>query len=105
MTENKPSAKLTRREPTDPMEDAIEEAFDRIRGWEYEAQVLGTAPWRAGFDASPNEATEALRQHLHTVRAVLNGNALLNDLGGSYDAFVATPEGRALMGEDDGDVS
>jgi hypothetical protein len=61
---------------------------------------------RTDWQAS-EEATRALARHLHTVRRVLNGEASLNDLGGSYDALVATPEGAALLEQaeaDDGDV-
>ena len=116
MTESKPSVKLTRREPTAAACDA---GVDKISyntraeisnlGQSIDVEIDDEAPgecWQVMHDAAPSEPTEALRQHLRTVRAVLNGDASLNDLGGSYDAFVATPEGRALLQEgDDGSVS
>jgi hypothetical protein len=59
---------------------------------EFGGQVVRT-DWVAGSE----NATKALEQHLRTVRNVLNGEASLNDLGGSYDALQAEPETAALI--------
>jgi len=48
-------------------------------------------------EIAPDDATRALEQHLRTVRMVVNGEASLNDLGGSYDELQATPETAALI--------
>lgn len=57
----------------------------------------GINAWEAAHDAAPDDATRALEQHLRTVRMVVNGEASLNDLGGSYDGLQATPETAALI--------
>ena len=105
MTENKPaSVKLTRREPPDTEAAESAKTFDDVDDI-----------WRALYDAAPDEATEALREGLTVLRCLVNDAELTGlDKNAGWDAWFGqaryvldrlrqTPEGRALLGDDDGE--